>query len=207
MTDTRGRSRSKVARLIDEYGLDGVGDELEQQWTRRNERKSVRELVDEFNLYLLRSVLVDTEASLLAGEVENLHRLLTDDDVSRGSRSQARDQLSRHDVDVDQLQDDFVSRQAIHTYLTKYRNATPPDSSTDTETQRSQGLATVQRLKTRLESVTNSVLTSLSKEGGLTLGDPSVVVTVRIHCADCGAQCTVRELFQSGGCDCSATPA
>lgn len=39
----RGR-RSKVARLIEEYDLSGLGEELEQRWTAEEDWQSLREL-------------------------------------------------------------------------------------------------------------------------------------------------------------------
>jgi hypothetical protein len=199
---TRGPT-PKVARLIERYDLTGIGDELERQWTATEDRMSLRELTDEFNKRLLHAAITDAGASPIDGEVENLYRLLTNDEVSSAARSQAQDRLTRDDVDVDQLVTDFVSRQAIHTYLAKYRDATPPDTRTTDETQRSHGLTTIQRLKTRLESVTESVLSDLTNGKGLTLGDFSVIVTVRIHCADCRTQHSVKNLIETGGCDCS----
>jgi hypothetical protein len=121
----RGRKSSKVARLIGEYGLgEEFGDELERRWTADgDERESLRDLADAFNRRLLESALTAAGASTVSGEASNLYRLLTGDDVSSGMRTEARARLERDGVDVDQLERDFVTYQAIRAHLTEYRDA------------------------------------------------------------------------------------
>jgi hypothetical protein len=81
-------ARSKVARLIEEYELGGIGEEFERRWTREEDRSSLRDLADEFNRRLLRAALERTGDAPLDGEVDNLYRLLTGDDVTSGVRQQ-----------------------------------------------------------------------------------------------------------------------
>lgn len=198
---TRGPD-PKVVRLIDSYGLNGLGDELERRWTDSEERASLRELAHDVNIRLLEHALDDADVTLLEGELENLYHLLTDDEVSRGARSEARSRLERDGIDVDDLRADFVSRQALHTYLTKHREASPPDSSSTERDHRERRIQSIQRLRSRLEVVTRSILTDLVTADRLTLGDFSVVVSVRVHCADCDTQTPVESLLERGGCDC-----
>lgn len=50
VSDDGDRYRTKVSRVIDEYDLDGFGDELERLWTATgDERKSLRELAETCN--------------------------------------------------------------------------------------------------------------------------------------------------------------
>jgi Rad3-related DNA helicase len=204
---TRGR-QPKVVRIIEEYDLPNLGGEVEDRWTSPDpeNRASLRQLAREINLRLLESALSDTAEQPLDGEVENLYHLLTDDDVSSKARTQARAQIEQYGVDVEQLVDDFVSRQAVHTYLTSHRDVSSPQSDTSPAERRTDRLQSVQRLRSRLESVTRSVLTKLRAADNLTLGEFSVVVAVRIHCADCGARIPVRTLLESGSCDCESDP-
>jgi len=118
----RGRRR-KVARLIDEYNLQGIGEELERLWTADDDRRSLRSLADLFNRRLLKISLEEAGVTSLDGEVENAYRLLDDDDVSGADRTRARRRLEREGVDVDTLQEDFVTYQAVRTYLKNYRGA------------------------------------------------------------------------------------
>ena len=194
--------RSKVARLIDQYDLGAVGDELEHKWTRTHDRVGLRELADDFNRQLLRRALETEDTNPLKGEVDNIYRLLTEDDVTSGMYQQARSQLEQRNVDVGQLEDDFVSYQSIRTYLKKYRDASAPETETSAEEQREKKLGTIQRLISRLTKVTEQSLTELINTGHLTLGNFNVIVTVRVHCTDCNSQRSISELLSTGHCDC-----
>jgi len=199
-----GRPSSKVARLIDEYDL-GVayGDELERRWTADgDERESLRDLADRFNRRLLESALTAAGASTVSGEVANLYRLLTADDVSSGMRTEARSRLERDGVDVDGLERDFVTYQAIRSYLTEYRDAEYEEPSATEQVE--SVLGTIQRLRSRLRSITDGSLDRLRSTDRLTLGTFRLFVDVDVLCEDCGAQYGVVELLERGGCDCEA---
>lgn len=189
---------------MEEYDLSGVGEELEDRWTDSDPetRASLRELADDLNLRILERALSDAGGRPLEGEVENIYHVLTADDVGGRARTRARARLERHGVDVDELLDDFVSRQAIHTYLTDYRGVSPPQSEAAPAERRADRLRSIQRLQSRLETVTRSTLTKLRSAGHLSVGECSVLVTVRVHCADCGVQTPVTALLESGSCDC-----
>ncbi|MFC7007207.1 rod-determining factor RdfA [Halalkalicoccus salilacus] len=117
----------KVGRVIREYGLDGLGTELEIRWTGKGgDQYSLRALADRFNQRVLEAALEDAGVRSLEGDVENRYRLLTDDDVSAGMHQQARRELERAGVDVDALESDFVSHQSIYTYLTDHRGSHIP---------------------------------------------------------------------------------
>jgi len=198
----RGRPSSKVARLIDEYDLgEPFGDELERLWTADgDERKSLRDLAALFNRRLLESALAAAGTSTVSGEVENLHRLLTDDDVSSGMRTEARTRLERDGVDVEQLERDFVTYQAIRTYLTDYRDAEYEEPSASERVE--SALGTIQRLRSRLRSITEGSLDRLRSTDRLTLGTFRLFVDVDVLCEECGSQYGVVELLERGGCDC-----
>jgi hypothetical protein len=191
-----------VARLLDEYDL-GVayGDELERRWTADgDERESLRDLADRFNRRLLESALTAAGASTVSGEVANLYRLLTADDVSSGMRTEARARLERDGVDVDGLERDFVTYQAIRSYLTEYRDAEYEEPSAAERVE--SVLGTIQRLRSRLRSITEGSLDRLQSTDRLTLGTFRLFVDVDVLCEDCGAQYGVAELLERGGCDC-----
>lgn len=200
--DSGDKRRSKVGRLIRTYELDGMSEDLEARWLGTGEtQNSLRELADYFNHRLLRAVMNEAGMSPLEGEAENAYRLLTDD-VSAGIRIQTRKRFEREGVDVDQLERDFVSHQAIHTYLTKYRNV-QKDEATD-ENRIEKSAETVQRLKNRLTAVTDNTLDSLQETDRITTGDIDVSVDVRAFCHGCGRQYEVRELLEAEGCDCKS---
>lgn len=89
--------RTKVERLVETYELPAdLGERLEAAWTGDGpKRKSLRELADEFSRRLLERAVESSELASMSGEVANLYRLLTADDVSSGERTEARERLER----------------------------------------------------------------------------------------------------------------
>jgi len=196
------RPSSKVARLIEEYDLGAsFGDRLEARWTAEgDERLSLRDLADLFNERLLHAALERAGASTIDGEVENLYRLLTDDDVSSGMRTEAKARLERDGLDVDGLERDFVTYQAIRSYLVDYRDAEYVESQGTDRVEKVTD--TVQRLQSRTRTVAERSLEQLRDTDRLTLGRFRLFVEVDVLCEDCGAQYGVTELLERGGCDC-----
>lgn len=193
------RRQSKIGRVISERDLRDIGSELERYWTTDGrEGMSLRELADFFNRRVLRAAMEDAGMQVLDGEADNLYALLTGEDVSSGSRVQAERRLEREEIDVQSLRSDFVSHQAVHTYLTKYRGASAPEPQTTIETEQT----TIQRLRNRLVAVVTNSLSSLRAKNRLRLGEFDVFVDIQIRCEDCGTQLTVSELFENGGCGC-----
>lgn len=201
--DAEMSSNSKVGRLIQRYDVPEIGDELERRWTAdADDRMSLRELADHFNRTLLERALQRNATSTVDGEVANLYRLLTEDDVSSGQRVQAENRLEQNGVDVEQLRNDFVSRQAIHTYLTKERDATYDRPAVSDEERIETRMDTIGRLKNRLVTVTEQVISELAQSGQLASGETSVTVLVQVQCATCNTQYSIRQFLTNGGCDC-----
>jgi hypothetical protein len=195
-----GGRRVKVARLIDEYGLDGFGDELERRWTADDDsRLSLRALADQFNKRLLSRTISRAGVRALDGDAESIYRVLTEGDQDGADATRTRRRLEREGVDVDALVDDFVSYQAIRTYLTEHRDA---EYSRDDRDRVEAETESLQRLRGRTGAVTESKLEQLRAGGHLTLGEFRTIVNTSIVCEDCGAQYEVVELLERGGCDC-----
>jgi predicted transcriptional regulator len=202
--DDSQRIESKVARLIDVYGLgEQFGDRLEDLWTADgDERESLRSLADRFNKRLLATAIEDVGMSVVEGEVDNLYRLLTSNDVSSGNRTEARRRLEQNGIDIEQLERDFVTYQAIRSYLKEYRGATY-DRGSDT-TRVESVIETIQRLKSRTRSVAERSLDQLRRTNRLSLGEYRVFVDVSVLCEDCNSQYEVVELLQAGSCECQS---
>lgn len=197
--DTNGTTY-KVGRVIERYDLTGMGERLERRWLGVDgESHSLRELAEEFNLDVLRAALEARGERPLDGEVETTYRALVGDDASSGDRTQVRRSLERDGVDVERLERDFVTHQAIHTYLTKGRDV---QKETDDADRVSSVRETVQRLQSRLSAVTETSLSRLREAGVVTLGEFEVLVTVDVVCRDCGAHRSVTDLLDGQGCDC-----
>ena len=192
----------KLDRVIDEYDLDGVAGNLQELWTREEERYSLRGLADYANQAVLRTAMDREGLNPLDGEVENTYRLLTDDDVSQGVKTQAHSRLDRRGVDVDAVESDFVSYQTVNRHL-KECLGVERDSTEQTTSDRVEGGAQrIAALRNRTVAVTENTLEQLRSSGALALGDSDVYVDVTVTCTDCGTHATVQELIDDGGCEC-----
>jgi len=195
------KPRSKVARLIESYGLDGLGDELEARWTGEGyERMSLRDLADQFNERLLEQALLDAGMPALDQDVATLYRNLTDEDVSTGVRTDTRSRLRQNGIDVDALTTDFVTYQAIRSYLKEYRGAEYEGLSDAEKIEKDR--ESIQRLLTRTRSVTEERLSKLRDTDRIDLAEFDILLDLQVLCQDCGRQHAVTTLLEDGGCDC-----
>lgn len=195
----KGR-RSKVVRLIEEYDLYDLGAELERLWTAEKNRRSLRDLADYFNQQLLQQALETADLQRLDGEVENTYRLLTDDDVSSAESTRVERRLERDGVDVESLDNDFVTYQAIRTYLKEHRGAEYTPDETDPLVRET---TNVQKLRGRAVSVTDGKLEQLRNSGHLSIGEFRTLVEIQVVCEDCNTRFDVLELLDRGGCHCN----
>ncbi|MFA9503914.1 rod-determining factor RdfA [Natrinema sp. H-ect1] len=204
--DSRGGRRTKVERVMDQYGLEEWGERLEAEWIGDGtDRTSLRDLATEFNEAVLRAAVREAGGSALDTDVGSLYRTLTDDDASRSVAVRRRRELERAGVDVDAVESDFVTHQTIYSYLTNVREASLPEEDTEDRIERKK--ETVQRLAGRTQVITESTLEELGNADEITDREYEVFVDVRTICGNCGADYGIAELLERGGCDCDATDA
>jgi len=200
MTDTDSTPRYKVGKVIQRYSLDEMAGELENRWIgAEREEHSLRELATYFNRELLRTVLAESDQQYRSGEVDTIYHSLTGDDVSRGEQTRIRKQLERAGIDIEQLQQDFVTHQAIHTFLTKGRAV---EKETENEDPIKTASKTINRLRNRLIAVSETTLSRLSNADTITLGSFDILVDINVHCTDCGTHKPLSELLTDRGCEC-----
>lgn len=195
-----GRSRrSKVGRLIDAYGLEDLPDELARYWLGESvERRSLRQLATLFNERLVQAAMEDAGMSPLDGEAANVYELLSGEDATSGASTRAERRLEREGVDVDRLRTEFVSHQAIHTYLTDVRGV---EHSTEPEGIESR-IETIQRLVGRTRSVSAGVVEGLAEAGDVDIGQFEVTADVYVTCRDCNNRYELTAFLRRGHCDC-----
>jgi hypothetical protein len=199
--ETGSISNSKVAKLIDEYDMEGTGDKLFSHWTATGEDHwSLRDMADYFNKKILRTTLRDAGVQSVSGELENIYRLMTEEDVSTADRTQLRRRLDREGVDTEKVKDDFVTYQAIRSYVKEYRGGEyNPDHTDRIETERKN----IQKIRGRMISVIENTIDQLRKTDRIQLGDFRVLVDIQILCDDCHSQFGISELLTKGGCKCN----
>ncbi|WP_248898228.1 rod-determining factor RdfA [Haloplanus halobius] len=191
----------KVGRLIEKYSLDGIEDELAAEWTRDDdERSSLRELADEFNRRILRVVLRDANINPHERDIQDLYHVLTDDDVSSGVQVQSRRELEQDGVEIDELESDFITYQAVYNFLQDYCDTTYQQPSDEEQVE--SDLERINRLISRTRAVAEDDLERLSRTGRITLGEHDVFVDVQVYCQECDTQYPLSDLLTSGSCDC-----
>ena len=194
-----GKPASKVARVIESYDLEGMGAELEAAWTgEAGERTSLRDLADRFNRAVLRAAVRDAGGTTTEYDMEATYGVLTDDDVSNADTMRKERELERDGISVEQVRSDFVTHQAIHTYLTEFREATLEEQGVDPDAK----VETLERLEGRTAAVAESTLSSLVNAGAVTDRDYELFVEVRTVCENCGTDYALVDLISQGGCDC-----
>lgn len=186
--------------MIEEFDLDGIDEELIAE--RRGESgasASLRDLADQFNRAVLRSALDRVGSSPLDGEVANTYRLLTDDDMSEGTRIRARKRLEGDGVDHEQVERSFVSHPTMGGHLREclgVERAEPAEDRLETASER------IFKMQSRAEAVIGNTIEGLGSAGEIAAGDVAVTVDVQVMCETCGVHSPVDRFMDGGGCDC-----
>lgn len=193
----------KVERVAQTYELDSIGDELVEKWTRETDAASLRELATYFNERVLQAAMKEAGMDPLDGEVTNTYRLLSNEDVSSGVRTETRKRLEQNGVDIAQVESDFVTYQAVRSYLQDGRGVR---YQTPTDEERIKSVDdTLQQLQSRTTNVTEEKLNQLRNTERINLGQFRVLLDLRVFCEDCDSQYEVSELLERGGCDCASS--
>ena len=192
----------KIDRTAAAYDLSREAERLGEYWTRDDDRYSLRELAVHFNHRLLRAAMEQAGLNPLDGEVENTYRLLTDGDVSQGMRTQARNRLQKQNIDVDQLQSDFVSYGTVRRHLKGCLGVERESPEVDGDPAET-GAQRIAALQNRTVAVTENTLSQLASAGELAAGDIDVFVDITVSCSACGTHAPVRKYIESNGCDCT----
>ena len=191
---------SKVARLLEKYDIPGYGEELEDRWVgKADEREGFRTLATRFNRRLLRAAMESAGLNPVDGEAKTLYEHITGDATDAGTRNDVRARLERSGIDTEQLTDDFVSYQAVRTYLKRYREAELPAEEPNRVENAQRSINT---LRGRTHTVTTDRLEKLADKEEITLGEHHVTIGIDVFCEDCGRQLDVAQLLKRDGCDC-----
>jgi hypothetical protein len=192
----------KIGRVIQQYELTGVPAELATRWSGdAGERWSLRSLADYFNQRVFAAALSDAGVDTVAMDVGAQYRVLTGEEGSAGDRTALRRRLEREGVDVEATVGDFVSHQTVHTFLTDHLEER---YEVDEAAQLQKDADRVSRLESRLSAVASDAVERSARVGRIDVGDPEVFVETRVLCTACGETTTVQDLFDLGGCGCSA---
>ncbi|WP_338737809.1 rod-determining factor RdfA [Haloplanus salilacus] len=187
----------KIETVCASRGMPTLPDRLVDR--RVDAGDSLRDLERFFNREVLAAAMRDAGMELLEGEAENVHRLLTDEDVSDAARTEARDRLRRAGVDVDAVRDDFVTYGTVRTHLRECAGVeTGRESSVDAASVRDTAFG----LFGRAEAITEREVSRLAETESFDAGDVTVSLTARVTCETCGEEYGLLRLLDRGGCGC-----
>jgi hypothetical protein len=194
-------TRYKLGRVLSEYDLLGLHGDLAAMWLGDDtEERSLRELAEHTNVAILDRAMEEVGTEPLEGEAENAYRLLTDDDVSAGVRTQQRNRLERAGIDPDELESNFVTHQAVYTYLTEVLDVSKDDDTGGDPIEKHR--ERVQRLRNRTAAVVDNSLSELQQRDIVPTGSLDATVSIQVYCNDCQTQVSFVEFLNNQGCDC-----
>lgn len=203
-SNTGGRPR-KVPKLLEEYELEGYGATLCELWTRETNRYSVRELEVKFNGWVIQAAIEAAGGEIDARTAEDYYQNLSSDETEGSKKRRIRDRLSESGVDVESLENDFVSYHGIYTYL-RSQGATPGGES-DADDPEALVESALQSAETARETAVEELtpeLEQLSDAGVIPETPPEPHVVIKVTCAYCGRVHPLRRYLTQQGCGCEA---
>jgi transcriptional regulator with XRE-family HTH domain len=197
VSDEPFRCDCKIGRDAEKYGVPDLP--LFVRRRRLEDGLSLRDLAEAVNTRLVESVLEEADADV-AGDAASVYAALADEDVPPERRLSVRNRLTDLGVDVEELDADFVSYQAVRRHL---RNCL--DVATDREgiTDLSEGREIVATARERDREIISQTLRRLQRVGELRDTDIEVRISPRVSCRRCGQFFGLDEFLAAGGCDCA----
>ncbi|MCD2204036.1 rod-determining factor RdfA [Halobacterium sp. KA-6] len=188
----------KVGRVLEEYDLRSLDAELDEMWlgAESADSYSLRGLSNHINKQVLRTAMERADIDPLDGEIEETYRILRNDDIDQIVYQNTVHRLQREGIDVTSLERDFVTHQAVYTYLTKFRGVTR-DQCNRNESDPDH------MIRDQLTENAKELFESIRQEEQISLGDFELDVDVRIHCRSCTETYSLKDLLQRGGCACT----
>lgn len=94
---------------------------------------------------------------------------------------------------------DFVTQQAVYTYLTESLGVSKDRESSAVFVEKYD--QRINRLRSHTEAVTADFLDALKSAGELTLRDYDIVIVIQAYCHGCGSQYAISSLLEDDDCD------
>lgn len=186
----------KVDRIGEKYGLDGLDGRLERRRSQKD--ASLRQLESHINREVLKRAMTSAGKDPIKGEAANLlDHLRGDDEISR---KEARRELRRQGIDVNELEEDFVSYQTVRKHLNECMQI---DTSSAYSPAPDEDRRRLGDLKGRAEKVIKRTFDRLRKHDAIKVGEPRPAVSLKVKCGDCGRTHDASELLRTRRCACA----
>lgn len=208
MADSDGPSvqscSCKVGAVAAEFGLDDIDETLRQAWTA-SDGPSVRTLAARFNKRVLRAAFHEAGRLPLDGEIDNVYRILTDDETADSDRTRARQRLKRDGIAIAEVEDHLVSHQTLYRHLVECLDASHDEPEKSDDERIDDWRRRLRALQSRTTSVTARGIEQLRTNGAVDIGSFDVVLEATVTCEDCGTFYTLEEFLDARTCDCQPT--
>ena len=185
----------KIARVAQAYHIRDVDTKLLQQ---REQGASLRGLAVFFNKQILSEALSRATQEVI-GDAETIYEVLMDDDTDRARQAELRSKLARYNVDIDDVQQDFVSHQTVRNHLNGCREI---DTGRESTFGLDAGRKTIEWAQARSEGVIEQTIERLRNAGEVADTQTEVTQSVRVACSACGQSYRIEAFLEQGGCDC-----
>ena len=195
MSENRDEPCCKITRVARAYHIREVDTKLLQQ---RERGASLRELAMFFNKQVLSKAL-DQATQEVIGDAETIYQVLIDDDTDRAREAELRSKLARYNVDIDDVQGDFISHQTVRNHLNGCREI---DTGRESTLTLQEGQKTIEWAQARSEGVIEQTIERLRNAGEVADTQTEVTQSVRVACSACGQSYRIEAFLEQGGCSC-----
>lgn len=194
--DLVDRCGCKVGRNIDKYGLSTLNEEMVER--RETQDASLRDLEDWMNSQLVKCAL-DRIDEPFVGDPETVYRLLTSDETEVERQIEILDLMHESEVDVDAIEQDFVSYQTVRTHLRECLNVSTDRQGVETV---EEGLEVIEWIRGYGNNVVERTLSRLARQDRLRAGTLDIAISITVACDDCGHISDLQSFIQQRGCEC-----
>lgn len=182
----------KVCRVLDERGMGRYEHRLVDHWQAdRPQRKGYRQLATWLNVLMLRREMDRAGLSTLGDEAASKYDRLSADDSAVAA--EVSDGLRNSGIDVEALQNDFVSYGVVRTHL---KECLGEDHEPTTSNWESDAIEIAQSHAE--QKATEAVRALVNKDKLESGGDVSVHVSVEVECDACHARVPAARALRRG---------
>jgi hypothetical protein len=203
----------KIGRDIDRYQLDELNEQVIHN--RQDNELSLRDLATFINHRVLEAAIEDASGDILEDEsdlfgaldqkdaIAAIYGALQDEDVSPDRRARVRTRLSQAGVDLDVVEDHWVTHTTVRRHLQECLDL---DTSSEQTLEPENAKSTIEWIRTRCTAIVVRTFERLQSAGHLNVSDLDVSVSIRATCTECGKTYSPSKLISRGHCDCYQTP-
>lgn len=120
--------------------------------------------------------------------------------VMDASRREARHELEQAGIDVDEVLDDFVSYQTVRKH---FNQCLGEDTSVEYTPDIGDARDTFGALVQRVKNVVSRTINRFRKYNAVSIGEPDVIVSIKLRCGDCGRTHNLGSFLNDPRCECA----